>query len=308
MAAADTLLVPGAERLSLPSRETSPRRRERRIAVAATTLAILGGTTGISFASQSALPSDSLYPIKRILESARTSLSPNDQARADRIMGLAEGRLDEAQALALRDNAESRAAIPTALSDFVAQATQAANASLSQFADSGDTAHVIELRNFTADSLDVLAGLKSLVPAEYGDDFDAAVNALLSIDERTLSACPDCGGLLDVPSILLSGAPIDPAGSPSLGAAPSAAGTDAIEALLGQLPALGATLPTATTPSTSSSAPAKGTEAPSIPGSTSGPLGSALDPSGIGGLLPSDPLGSLLDPLLDPVLGPDGLL
>jgi hypothetical protein len=313
MAAADTLLVPVESRLSLPAREATPRRRDRRIAVAATTLAILGGSTGVSFAAQNALPGDSLYPIKRILESARTSLSANDEARADRIMGLAEGRLDEAQALALRDSVESQAAIPTALEDFVAQASQAADTLLGEFAETGDSAHVVELRDFTADSLDVLAGLKSLVPTEFADNFDAAVNALLSIDERTLQACPDCGGLLDIPAILLSGAAIDSASvSPRTALAPKsddpaqASSTDPIAALLGQLPALGALTPGKTAASTTASpstAPTGGAT-----GGATGPLGEVLDPNDTESPLSGDPLGDLLNPLLGPLLGTNGLL
>jgi len=312
MSAADTLLVPVESRLSLPVREASPRRRDRRIAVAVTTLAILGGSTGVSFAAQNALPGDSLYPIKRILESARTSLSSTDQARADRMMGLAEGRLDEAQALALRDSAESQAAIPTALEDFVAQASQAANTLLGEFAETGDNAPVMELRDFTKDSLDVLAGLKALVPAEFADNFDAAVNALLSIDERTLQACPDCGGLLDIPAILLSGAAIDPSAvsprtalDPKPDTAASAGSTDPIAALLGQLPALGSTTKGSTAPAPTgspSAAPSAGTST-----STTGPLSGILDPDGTDGPL-QDPLGNLLNPLLDPLLGTNGLL
>jgi hypothetical protein len=304
MAAAETLLVPTDARLSLPTREATPRRRERRIALAATTLAIIGGSTGVSFAAQNALPGDAIYPIKRILESARTALSSDDEARANRIMGQAEGRLDEAQALALRDSAESQAAIPTALEDFVAQASQAADTLLGEFAQTGDSSHVIELRDFTADSLNVLAGLKALMPAEFADDFDAAVNALLSIDERTLQACPDCGGLLDIPAILLSGAAIDPTEvSPRTALAPKpdatrTRSTDPIAALLNQLPAIGADTSGAPSP-TATSVPS-----PSQSPVTSGPLSNLLNPDGTSGSLS----GSLLDPLLGPLLGIDGLL
>ncbi len=313
MAAADTLLVPVEARLSLPVREATPRRRDRRIAVAATTLAIFGGSTGVSFAAQNSLPGDSLYPIKRILESARTSLSSDDQARATRIMDLAEGRLDEAQALALRDSAESQAAIPTALEDFVGQASQAAETLLGEFAETGDNAPVIELRDFTADSLDVLAGLKSLVPAEFADNFDAAVNALLSIDERTLQACPDCGGLLDIPAILLSGAAIDPtAVSPRTALAPKpdattqARSSDPIAALLGQLPALGGSTQSSGGPTATSTPKTSTSEAPVV--GSDGPLDGVLDPDNTEGPLSGDPLGDLLNPLLGPLLGTNGLL
>lgn len=302
MAAAETLLQPTEARLTLPQRTAgTPRRRERRIAIAVGALAMLGSTTGVAFAAQNALPGDALYPVKRILESAQTSLSPNEEARAARIMDLAHGRLDEAEALALRDSAEAQAAIPQALEDFVAQASQVADALLADYSTNGDTSSVVELREFTRDSLDVLAGLKSMVPAEFADAFDAAVNALLSIDERAMALCADCGGLLDIPAILLSGAtttPVEPQAKPVPPAASAPARTtNSIVDLLNQVPPLGST-------STTTPAPA-----PTLSPSPS-PTGTATDPTGLEGLTDPllDPLGGLLSPLLGPLLGSDGLL
>lgn len=304
MAAAETLLLPTEARLTLPQRTAgTPRRRERRIAIAVGALAMLGSTTGVAFAAQGALPGDALYPVKRILESAQTSLSPDEEARAARIMDLAHGRLDEAEALALRDSAEAEAAIPRALEDFVAQASQAAEALLSDYATSGDAGSVVELREFTRDSLDVLAGLKSMVPAEFADAFDAAVNALLSIDEQAMALCGDCGGLLDVPAILLSGATTDPVEPrPALvpRADPSSGGsTNPIAELLRQLPTASPT----TAGGTTTPAPS-GTVGPELP---SGELPEAVDPDAPAEPV-TDPLGGLLSPLLGTLLGENGLL
>jgi len=301
MAAAETLLLPTEARLTLPQRSPSaPRRRERRVAIAVGALAMLGSTTGVAFAAQSALPGDALYPVKRILESAQTSLSPDEEARAARIMDLAHGRLDEAEALALRDSAEAQAAIPQALEDFVAQASQVADALLADYAASGDTGSVTELRDFTRDSLDVLAGLKSMVPTEFADAFDAAVNALLSIDEQALALCSDCGGLLDIPAILLSGATTDtveprPTLVPRAESAPTRP-SNPIAELLSQLPVVGTATGGTPTPSPS------GTTVPEVPtgGTTEGVAPEVTEPV-------TDPLGGLLSPLLD-LLGADGLL
>lgn len=309
LAAADTLLAPTAARPTLVGQVSgAPQRHRRKLSVAIGTLAVLGSTTGVAMAAQSALPGESLYPIKRILESAQTSLSPDDAARAARIMDLAQDRLGETQALADSDSAGSRAQIPHALEDFVAQATQAADALLGEYSESGDISNITDLRDFLRDSLDALAGLKGSVPPEYADDFDAAVNALLSIDEQVLSACGECGGLLDVPAILLSGAPITPAGSAPTTAAPRAtpspsSATSAVTDLLRQLPKIGTSptplpqLPTAT-PTPTATKPAQ----------SSGTLGTILGTDGSITQPLTDTLDSVLDPLLDPLLGNGGLL
>ena len=50
------------------------RRRERRLAAAVGGLAIVGATTSMAVASQSALPGDALYPLKRAIENAQTGV------------------------------------------------------------------------------------------------------------------------------------------------------------------------------------------------------------------------------------------
>ncbi len=304
LAAADTLLAPAAAAVAATPQVVRPQRHQRKIAVAAGTLALLGGTTGVAMASQSALPGDSLYPLKRILESAQTSLSADDAARADRIMQLATGRLDETRALADSGATGSQAEIPGTLDDFVAQANQAADALLGQFASSGDIDSIIALRGFLADSLDALAGLKGSVPPEYAASFDDAVHALLTIDERALSLCGSCGSLLDIPAILLSGAAIPPAPAPATTApAPVTAAPqrqtvpsdNAIAELLKKLP-LG------TAPAPAPTAPAAPTLP--LPGDTTPVDGIVEDTP----TTSDDPLGSLLGGLLDPLLGDNGLL
>lgn len=310
LAAADTLLAPAAVR---PTRAahvtTAPQRHGRKLSVAVGTLTVLAGTTGVAMAAQSALPGESLYPIKRILESAQTSLSADDTARAERIMELAHSRLGETQALAQSDAPGSRAQIPATLEDFVAQATQAADALLEEYSESGDVAMIIELRDFLRDSLGALAGLKSSVPQEYAADFDAAVNALLSIDEQALAACGDCGGLLDIPAILLSGAPISAGGaapSPAPRPNPSAPATsNAVAELLSKLPKVGSSSPAAPTAPSEPAVPTPTTSATTEP---KGTLGSVLGPDGSITEPLTDTLDGVLDPLLDPLLGDNGLL
>jgi hypothetical protein len=197
MAAADEALVSLDTRLTLPV--TTRSRRDRRVALAAGAVALVGATSSMAVAAQSALPGDALYPIKRVLESAETSLAPDDSARAEKVIDNATGRLDEVEALSLRDSAESQAALPNTLDDFVTQANQAGGLLLEEYADSGDATNITDLRAFISDSLDRLANLDARFPAALRDDLAKAVDALLSLDMRALAACPSCGSLLDLP-------------------------------------------------------------------------------------------------------------
>lgn len=319
MAAADEALVPTSHKLALPAQPRT--RRDRRVAIAVGAFALVGASSTVAVASQNALPGDALYPIKRAIESAQTSLQTDDSARAEQILDNASGRLDEARALALRDSAESQAAIPDTLDDFVTQANQAADSLLGQYAATQDPDHITELRDFTRDSLDILAELKAVVPADLTDELDAAVAALLAIDSRAVDACPQCGGLLDIPGILLSGATIStlPTIEPRHtieaqadgGQTPPAKG--AVADLLDQLPLIGSQGGTTGTPGL------PGSEDPSSPGDPTSevptdptdPIGQVLE--GVlgtdGQLLTGDnAVGGLLDPLLGGLVGENDLL
>ena len=85
-----------ATRLTIAPRRT---RRERRVGVALGAFAIIGATTSMAVASQSALPGDALYPVKRAIENTHTGFSVGDDAKGETILGNASGRLDEVDEL-----------------------------------------------------------------------------------------------------------------------------------------------------------------------------------------------------------------
>lgn len=309
MVAADEALVAVDGRLALRAR---PSRHHRRVAVAASAFALVGITSSVAVAAQNALPGDALYPIKRVIESAETSLQPDDAARAEQILDNASGRLAEAEALALRDSAESQAAMPDTLDDFVTQANQAADILIQAYDESGEVEHILELRDFTADSLHLLAALKPTLPTALLDELAATVNELLAIDARALEACPDCGGLLELPIALVSGGqvpvlPLGPTVGPrsTLEAAPPPASpdVDAVTDLIHKLPVVGSPTsppPTGTTGDEPQPPPTGSRQPPLDP---TEPLSPVTDPLvGDEGLLTGeDALGQLLNPLLHPV-------
>lgn len=204
MTAADTLLVPGDEaRLVLPPRTRSP--RERRIAVAVSGIAIVGATTSMAMAAQSALPGDILYPLKRAIENAEAGISVNDGQRGTTLLETASGRLDEVSALTSGDIGGSDAVADT-LNTFTEQSIEASDLLLSDYAVTGHESSISELRNFTGDSMDTLAALESAVPVEARDELLHAVSVLTQIDSEAAQACPSCGGIgiSEIPAILTS--------------------------------------------------------------------------------------------------------
>src|SRR5699024_3599055 len=80
MAEADEVLTDVDAQLTLPAHSRSG--RDRRLAVAAGAIAVVASTGSVAVASQDALPGDTLYPVKRVLEGAQTSITLGDEAQA----------------------------------------------------------------------------------------------------------------------------------------------------------------------------------------------------------------------------------
>jgi hypothetical protein len=209
MAEAGTVLVAGPAlaraqeaRLVLPAR---PRARDRRLATLLGGAALIGATTSMAVAAQTALPGDSLYPVKRAIEDARTDLAAGDADKGARLLASARGRLDEADQLARTSSPSRGAAVAATLESFDEQATEASEMLLTAYAESGDEQAVRSLRTFTGTSLDRLAVLARTVPESARDELVTAGTHLAEIDARAVAACPACaGGVATLPPFLLS--------------------------------------------------------------------------------------------------------
>ena len=202
MAEADVALAPVDSKLAL--RTHTRTRRDRRWAIAAGTAVLLGTGTSMAVASQDALPGDALYPIKRVLEGAQTTLQVDEISKGEALLSNASGRLDEASALRDRGTAASDAALPRALDDFASQSRSAADVLLDEYADTGDEQAIIELREFTRESMDRLVELADDLPSSARTSLEHAAQALKEIDDRARAACPDCpGDALEIPAIFL---------------------------------------------------------------------------------------------------------
>jgi hypothetical protein len=208
LTAADTVLVPSGttkvptetDRLTLPPRRSA---RERRIAAVVGGLALVGATTSMAVAAQDALPGEALYPVKRAMENAQTGLQFSEADKGAILLASASGRLDEVGALSENASDEDTIAIADTLDTFTAQASEASDLLLADYADNDNQASVSELRDFTAESLDQLTALEPQVPDDARDELVSAARVLLDIDAAAQQACPICGGsgITEIPRI-----------------------------------------------------------------------------------------------------------
>jgi hypothetical protein len=209
MAEAETALVPtDVSRLQLPARRT---KRERRIAAVVGGIAIAGATTSVAMAAQSALPGESLYPIKRVIESTHTGLSLGEARKGSTELANAASRLDEATALAQSDGLGNDERIASTLSAFSEQATSGADLLFADYAHTGRQDSIIQLHDFASSSMDQLAALEPQVPYAARDELIAAASTIAQIDAEATQQCPSCGGTVidSIPATLVAAEQID---------------------------------------------------------------------------------------------------
>jgi Domain of unknown function (DUF5667) len=209
MTEAETVLAAAdvEARLTLPARRTVRRpARERRIAAAAAGFAVVGATTSMAMAAQSALPGDALYPLKRLIEGAETGIAVDEADKGATLLANASGRLAEITALSRDGRIDDSATVAETLNTFTRQAIEASDLLLADYAATGDESSVAELRDFTGESMQTLTELESVVPDQARDELLRAARILTQIDAQAQQACPSCGGdgINEIPAILTS--------------------------------------------------------------------------------------------------------
>ena len=194
-----------AARLSVAPQRT---RRDRRIAAAVGGLAIVGASSTMAVASQSALPGDVLYPLKRAIENVATGVSTSDERRGGSLLSHAAGRLAEVDALSRDEEGQDLEAIESTLVSFTEQASEASQVLLGDYAETGDETTIVELQEFTVDSMSVLEDLSAVLPAPAQDVLVTAGTLLAEIDQTTQQLCPTCAGstIDQVPTFLVNAA------------------------------------------------------------------------------------------------------
>lgn len=190
------------ERLRLRPATSRTRRRHRRLAAAVSGVVLVGASATVAIASQSALPGDRLYSVKRGLESAHAELTFDRAARGRVLLDNAGTRLDEAEQLS-REQADP-ARVSDALDAFTEQAIDGSDLLVADYQATGDRSSITTVRTFTAASMQQLKTLQSQVPPQSYDALLGAAQALDQVQETSLNACSVCDGPLigSIPSVL----------------------------------------------------------------------------------------------------------
>ena len=172
-------------------------RRRRIMSVAASVCIVAGSGVGAAAASQSALPGDALYPVKRVIEGVELSLAGSSAERGQEYLETADTRLTEIQGLALTrpDDLETPALIGQTLDEFSAQATAGADSLIRAYHRESSDQSIVDLREFTDESAAKLDVLGEAIPAEARLELLAAAETLTSIDAAAREACPACSAL-----------------------------------------------------------------------------------------------------------------
>lgn len=205
MTEAEATLSPQSARLSLPPRTRGV--RERRFVAAASVAVLLGGSATMAAASQDALPGEALYPIKRGLEQARSSLTFSEDSRGERLLDRATGRLAEASRLATDGGAiglEER--LRSTLGDFSSHADEGTALLFASYAETGDVADVETVRAFLTTSLGSLDALTGQLPAELHGELSELAVMLRDLDAEAMTLCGQCGpaDVLELPATFLA--------------------------------------------------------------------------------------------------------
>lgn len=189
-------------RLTIAPRRTP---RERRLALALGGFALVGATTSMAVAAQSALPGDALYPLKRAMENAETGFRVSDDAKGATILANASGRLDEVGQLTSRGEGSAED-IEATLHAFADQATEASDLLLADYAQTGDESSINQLRSFAATSIVELGSLEAFIPAGAEGALLHAADVLFNIDATAAQVCPTCTGegITEIPPPLMA--------------------------------------------------------------------------------------------------------
>jgi len=209
MAEADTVLVrqpPAPQRLAMPS---STRPRDRRLATLLGGAELVGATATMAVAAQTSLPGESLYGVKRGIESAQVRMASDDASRGRTLLAQAETRLTELEELAAGSGGAEQL-IPDTLDTFTEQSGEGVRSLLTSYGSGGSDDDVQVARAFTSTSMERLDALQRELPESASDELLAAGRTLTDLDTEISTACGLCdGALTTTPDFLLTNAAVD---------------------------------------------------------------------------------------------------
>ncbi len=190
------------------SKRTAEPARRRAVSVAAAACIVVGSAVGVAAASQSSLPGDPLYPLKRAIEGVEVSVAGSSDDRGHELLEHASTRLSEISDLSVSRSTDptTPALIGQALDDFTSQAQDGADDLITAYDEESSDSSIGDLRTFADESAARLDALSDALPANVDDELAAAAKALTDLDAQARNACPTCSSL---PSLQLSSALFD---------------------------------------------------------------------------------------------------
>ncbi|GAA3524104.1 hypothetical protein GCM10022234_20780 [Aeromicrobium panaciterrae] len=282
MTEAETALVPAGT----PAPGTSgvrtispaPARRPVRRRIAGLTAAALAsaGVVGLVSSSASAVPGEMLYPVKRSVESVQLALHQGDSSRGSYQLAQASERLAEARKLSDNPSSRTDALIADTLDDFSSQAEKGSSSLFEDFDNHGKTTSIQKVNDFAASAATELAALSSFLPEGADDAFRSAAQTISDLAVQASSLCSSCSS----------------ADAQSLVNAVTALTTDTTDT---------------TEPSSTTKAPTTPTPTPTT-SATGGSTPAAPKPTSPQVTLPPIDLSPVTDPLIDGLLGEEGLV
>jgi hypothetical protein len=157
---------------------------------AAAAAALLAIASGGVLASSNALPGDTLYPVKRVAESAGLALTFDDASRARRHLELAATRLSEVEQLAHDTQAAPPPEVFTStMDDFDSATTEGSQLLLSAAENEQGGTAAQDLHKWATEQSDRLAELEPELPPAA--DADASKDLLERLLGQTASADED---------------------------------------------------------------------------------------------------------------------
>jgi hypothetical protein len=187
----------------LARRRVRSPRHQRLLAIAASTLVIVGAGTATAAVSRQALPGDLLYPVKRSIETVQYQLARGDSGKGIALLAEASTRLDEVAALMTEDptpDSEQIDQLDQTFGDFTSESTKGGQLLLAAYANDGDANAIGRIRVFTTEAAAQLRELPEM-PPDIGPTFSKAATTVGVLDGIAVRICPDCGGSLPQVSV-----------------------------------------------------------------------------------------------------------
>jgi PKD repeat protein len=166
----------------------------RRIAIVAAPLVTALGLVGMTAASASALPGDTLYPVKRGIENTELVLKQGESENGTFRLELAGRRLDETNGLTARPSAPSDLEADT-LTEYSKQADLGSGALVRSFKATNRRTDIITINRFASRAAGGLASLDGQLEGEAATALASARTQLASIVDTAAALCPSCGGI-----------------------------------------------------------------------------------------------------------------